>query len=135
TGSSGPDRITYTTYDSTNRPLTIQRAYGTSLQQTYETFTYTPNHLPHTLKDANGNLTTLSYDGLDRLSETQLPSKTTAGTSSTTDFEQYTYDANNNRKTLVTRDSQTISYSYDSLNRLTLKQWPSSWGVSIYYGY
>ncbi len=135
TGSSGPDRITYTTYDSTNRPLTIQRAYGTSLQQTYETFTYTPNHLPQTLKDANGNLTTQAYDGLDRVSQTNFPSKTTTNTSSTADFEQYTYDANNNRKTLVTRDSQTISYSYDNLNRLTLKQWPSSWVVSIYYGY
>ena len=134
-GSYGPDRITYTVYDTTNRPLTIQRAYGTSLQETYKTFTYTPNHLPQTTKDANGNLTTLAYDGLDRLSQTNFPSKTTAGTSSTTDFEQYTYDANYNRKTLVTRDSQTISYSYDNLNRMTLKQWPSSWGVSVYFGY
>jgi len=131
----GSDRITYTTYDATNRPLTIQRAYGTSIQETYEAITYTANHLAHTLQDANGNLTTNTYDGLDRLWETQFPSKTTTGTSSTTDFEQYTYDANNNRKTLVTRDSQTISYTYDALDRLTLKQWPSSWGVSVYYAY
>ncbi len=134
-GTYGSDRITYTTYDATNRPLTVQRAYGTSLQENYATYTYTPNHLRQTVKDAKGNLTTQSYDGLDRLSKMQFPSKTTAGTSSTTDFEQYTYDANNNRKTLVTRDSQTVNYSYDALNRLTLKQWPSSWGVSVYYAY
>ena len=134
-GPYGPDRITYTTYDATNRTLTIQRAYGTPLVETYATYTYTPNHQQKTVKDADSNLTTFSYDGLDRLSELQFPSKTTPNTSSTTDFEQYTYDANNNRKTLLTRDSQTITYNYDNLNRLTSKLWPSSWGVSVYYGY
>lgn len=134
-GSYGPDRITYTTYDTRNHPLTIQRAYGTSLQETYETYKYTLNGLPQTVMDANGNLTTNSYDGLDRLSQVQFPSKTTPGTSSTSDLEQYTYDANSNRHTLLTRDSQTITYNYDNLNRLTSKLWPSSWGVSVYYGY
>jgi RHS repeat-associated protein len=131
----GPDRITYTTYNAQNRPLTIQRAYGTSLQETYATYTYTPNGLADSIQDANGNLTTNTYDGLDRLWQVQFPSKTTPGSSSTTDLEQYTYDANNNRKTLVTRDSQIITYNYDALNRLTSKLWPSSWGVSVYYGY
>jgi RHS repeat-associated protein len=134
-GSYGPDRITYTAYDAQNHPLTIQRAYGTPLQETYATYSYTPNGLQHTVQDANGNLTTNSYDGLDRLWQLQFPSNTTPGSSSTTDLEQYTYDANNNRKTLVTRDSQTISYNYDALNRLTSKLWPSSWGVNVYYGY
>jgi len=134
-GTYGPDRITYTTYDTANRPLTVQRAYGTSLQETYATYTYTANGQLYTIKDANGNLTTDSYDGVDRLSEVQFPSKTTPGTSSSSDLEQYTYDANNNRKTLVTRDSQTITYNYDALDRLTSKIWPTSWGVSVYYGY
>jgi RHS repeat-associated protein len=134
-GTYGPDRITYFTYDTQNHPLTIQRAYGTSNQETYQTYTYTADGLPQTIKDANGNLTTLSYDGVDRVSTAQYPSKTTAGTSSTTDIEQYTYDKNSNLKTLVTRDSQTITYGYDNLNRLTSKQWPTSWGVDVYYGY
>ena len=134
-GNYGPDRITYTAYDAQDNILTVQRAYGTSLQETSEAYTYTPNGLQKTIQDANGNLTTLSYDGLDRLSETQFPSKTTTGSSSTTDLEQYTYDADGNRRTLVTRDSQTITYAYDALNRLTSKQWPSSLGVSVYYGY
>ena len=134
-GNYGPDRITYTAYDTLNRPLTIQRAYGTPLQETYETYTYTPDGFSQTVQDANGNLTTYTYDGLDRLKQMQFPSKTAPGTSSTTDLEQYTYDDNNNRNTLVTRDSQTITYNYDALNRLTSKLWPSSWGVSVYYGY
>ena len=131
----GPDRITYAAYDPQNHPLTIQRAYGTSLQETYATYTYTPNGLRHTIQDANGNLTTNTYDGLDHLWQVQFPSKTTPGTSSTTDLEQYTYDANNNRHTLLTRDSQAITYNYDALNRMTSKLWPSTWGVSVYYGY
>ena len=132
-GGFGPDRITHTTYDAQDHPLTIQRAYLTSDQETYETYSYTLNGLVNTVKDANGNLTTSSYDGLDRLSETQFPSKTTPGSSSTTDLEKYTYDADNNRRTLLTRDSQTITYSYDGLNRMTLKQWPN--GQDVYYGY
>lgn len=132
-GNFGPDRITYTTYDAQDHPLTIQRAHLTSDQETYETDAYTPNGLVNTIKDADGNLTTLSYDGLDRLAQTQFPSKTTPGSSSATDLEKYTYDADNNRLTLLTRDAQTISYSYDGLDRMTLKQWPN--GQHVYYGY
>jgi RHS repeat-associated protein len=134
-GSDGPDRITRTTYDAQDHPLTIQRAYLTSDAETYESYGYSLNGLVVTISDANGNLTSLYYDGLDRLSETQFPSKTLTNppSSSATDFEQYTYDADNNRKTLLTRDSQTITYSYDGLDRLTQKQWPN--GQTINYGY
>ena len=44
--------------------LQVQRAVGTSIQQNYATYTYTPNGQPQTVKDANGNLTTYEYDGL-----------------------------------------------------------------------
>jgi RHS repeat-associated protein len=134
-GSYGPDRITNTSYNVQSRPTTIQKAYGTAIQQTYETYTYTPNGLPQTLKDANGNLTTLTYDGLDRLSKTQFPSKTSVGTSSTTDLEQYTYDNNGNRKTLVTRSSQTIGYNYDALDRRIFKDIPGGTQDDVYYDY
>ena len=136
-GSYGPDRITYTAYDPQNHLSTVQRAYGTSSQETYATYTYWPNGTLKTIQDANGNVTTTTPDALDRLWQVQypFPSTTTPGTSSTTDLEQYTYDANNNLKTFLTRDSQTITYNYDALNRVTSKIWPSSWGVSVYYGY
>ena len=45
----------------------VQRAVGTSIQQNYATYTYTPNGKQQTVKDANGNLTTYEYDGLDRM--------------------------------------------------------------------
>ena len=131
-GSDGPDRITYTTYDPQDHPLTIVRAYGTASQETYAAYHYTPNGLLQTEKDANGNLTTLDYDGLDRLSETQFPAASGGG-SSTTDVEQYGYDNDDNRTTLVTRDGQTITYFYDALNRVKQKDWPN--GTDFYYTY
>ena len=50
-------------------------------------FRYNANGTTATLTDANGNLTSYSYDGYDRLAKTQYPSPTTPGTSSTTDYE------------------------------------------------
>ncbi|QCI80587.1 hypothetical protein E6W36_14970 [Hankyongella ginsenosidimutans] len=47
--------------------LKIQQGYGTSLQQDYATYTYTPNGQRASVKDANGNLASMSYDGHDRL--------------------------------------------------------------------
>ena len=132
-GPGGYDRITRTIYDPQNHPLTIQRGYDSPDQETYKTYSYTLNGLMATIEDADGNLTTLSYDGLDRLSEEQFPSTTTKGSSSTSDYEQYTYDNDNNRLAFRTRDGQTINYSYDAINRMTLKQWPN--GTSVYYGY
>ena len=134
-GSFGPDRITKTTYDATTHVLKIQRAYGTSLQQDYATYTYT-NNLQMTAKDANGNLTSYSYDGFERLTDQFFPSKTSgAGASSTTDFEHYGYDNNSNCISLRKRDASIIGYQYDALNRLTFKDIPGGTPDDVYYGY
>ena len=111
-------------------PVTLLRAYqydaassnvactvSGTLQQCYARYGY----------DANGNLTTYEYDGHDRLVEWRFPDKTTMGVSSTTDVERYEYDANSNRTKLHKRDGlTTISYAYDALDRMTLKQPPNA---------
>ena len=51
---------TYLALDA-SQLLRVQRAYGTPLQQDYATYTYTPNGKRATVKDANGNLSTLEY--------------------------------------------------------------------------
>jgi RHS repeat-associated protein len=134
--ADGADRITYTTYDAQNdKPLVITRGYLSANQETYETYAYRPNGTVSTVTDANGNLTTYSYDGFDRLSETEFPTKTETNppSSDSTDAESYTYDADNNRVTLLTRDSQTIQYVYDALDRMTEKIAPEE--QSVFYGY
>jgi RHS repeat-associated protein len=139
-GSFGPDRITRNVYDAAGQLLQVQRAYGTPLQQNYATYTYSSNGKRQTVKDANSNLSTFEYDGLDRLLKLRFPVATSgASQSSTTDYEQYGYDAVGNRISLRKRDGRTISYSYDALNRVRTKTVPTSAsgaaGYSVFYGY
>jgi RHS repeat-associated protein len=133
-GSDGPDRITRNLYDAVGRPQQVQTGYGTGLQRNEVTSTYTDNGKLATVADANNNLTTYEYDGFDRLSKTRYPLPTTPGSSSTTDYEQNTYDANSNVTVFRTRDNQTISFTYDNLNRMTLKDLPGS-DPNVTFGY
>jgi RHS repeat-associated protein len=138
-GSNGPDRITRNIYDAASQLLTIAKAYGTSVQQNYASYTYSANGKQASVTDANGNKAALEYDGYDRLLRWRFPSPTTAGQVSSTDYEQYTYDANGNRTGFRKRDGVTITYQYDALNLMTLKTVPASAtgaaGYSVYQGY
>jgi RHS repeat-associated protein len=134
-GTQGPDRITYTTYDALSRPLQIVKAYGTPVQYTYATYTYYPNGPLQSTTDANRNYSYYTYDPLVRLSNFYFPSKTTTGQYSTTDYEQYGYDANGNRTSLRKRDTNTITYSYDNLNRRTQTTYPAGTLQNVVYDY
>ena len=91
----------------------------------YGAYTYGGNGEVLTTLDANNNMTTSGYDGYVRLNKLSFPLPAlSAGASSTTDFEAYTYDPNSNRKTVRKRDGQVISYNYDFLNRLREKILP-----------
>lgn len=140
-GDQGPDRITKNVYDAAGQLLKLQRAVGTPIQQDYATYTYTANGKQASVTDANGNRTGYTYDGFDRLLRWSFPSKTTAGTTSTTDYEQYGYDANDNRTSLRKRDGSTLTYQYDALNRNIVKVIPARSGLTaaqvrdVYTGY
>jgi RHS repeat-associated protein len=138
-GSFGPDRITHNVYSTAGQLLQVQRAYGTSLQQNYVTYTYTPNGKRASVTDANGNRAEMRYDGHDRQNRWVFPSKTTPGTVNESDFESYTYDEAGNRLSLRKRDNTTITYLYDDLNRVKSKTVPVSAtgaaGYSVHYGY
>ena len=121
------NRRTRFEYDLAGQKLKEIRAYGSALQQDYATFTYTLNGLQQTIKDANNNLSTMEYDGFDRLSRLRFPvAAAGANSSSTTDDELYGYDDNGNRTSLTKRDNQVILYQYDNLNRLTFKDVPGT---------
>src|SRR3546814_15592446 len=83
----------------------------------------------------------MTYDGYDRQVKWNFPSKTATGAVSTTDYEQYGYDANGNRTSLRKRDGSTLTYQYDALNRMTKKVVPARTGLAsthtrdVYYGY
>lgn len=140
-GSFGPDRIVRNEYDLAGRLLKVQKAYGTSLQQDYATYTYSLNGEQTSLTDARGFMASMTYDGHDRQVRWNFPSPTTPGIVSTADFEEYRYDANSNRISLKKRDGSTITYEYDALNRNTVKIVPERVGLAathtrdVYYGY
>lgn len=149
-GSNGPDRIAKTIYDTANQALQLRRAVGTALEQANVTYSYTDNGKKSDVIDANGNRAKLAYDGFDRQSHWYFPSKTrpsafnpatpalalsSAGAYSTSDYEQYGYDANSNRTSLRKRDAQVIGYSYDAVNRMSVKDIPGGTAADVYYSY
>lgn len=163
-GSVGPDRITKTYYDSLDRVVKIQKAVGTTLQQDYVTYTYGSSHGQlETVKDANGNLATFAYDFFNRRIAWQFPQNSNGTVSASCNLgsitelngvagpadavgagdncEKYSYDRNGNRAKLVKRDGSILTYSYDAVNRNTVKVVPERSGLSsthtrdVYYGY
>jgi RHS repeat-associated protein len=117
----------------------VTKAYGTSLQQDYATYTYSQNGKQTSVADANGNLAMMTYDGFDREVQWTFPSPTTHGAVNAADFEAYGYDTNGNRTSLRRRDGTAINYTYDALNRGTEKDVPTSVtgaaAYSVFSGY
>ena len=123
-GTFGPDRIMRYGYDNNNRMTSLRTAYGTA-EETLESLAYTANGQLNYVIDGELNRTTYIYDGHDRTHQTRYPVATKgANSSSTTDYEQYTYNAASVVTQLRQRDGGTITYGYDNLNQLT-SQTPS----------
>ena len=130
--TANPDRITKNLYDNAGQLTKIQKAFAittangfpATLQQDYVTYTYTNNGKQQFVTDANVNKAQYTWDGFDRLSKWNFPDKVTHGVVSTTDFEQYTYDAAGNRLSLKRRDGRTLTFTYDNLNRMLSKLIP-----------
>lgn len=132
--ANAPDRVTQNTYDGLNRVTTTTAGVGTADAALEQTSTYTPDGEVATVKDAEGNLTTYEYDGFDRQKKTRYP-VTTAGAnaSSTTDFEELTYNANSSVTQRRLRDGNTIASSYDNLNRVTSATPNTEFAVNFQY--
>jgi RHS repeat-associated protein len=126
TATESGNRVTETTYNLDGSVKNVKRAVGTAQGQTYAAYTYTLNGLLLTQKDARNNLTAYQYDGHDRKIKTRYPDPVTANLSSTTDFEQYAYDNNGNVTSLRKRNGQSISFTYDNLNRLIVRSYPNA---------
>lgn len=124
-GVDGPDRIVRNAYDNADRLTVIQSAYGTPLVQATRTQAWTDNSQIDWIEDANGNRSDYTYDGFDRVFRLNFPSPILgAHAANPNDYEQYGYDANSNRTSLRLRDAQTITYTFDALNRETEKITP-----------
>lgn len=90
-----------------------------------ETLTYTLNGEVETLTDGEGNLTTWAYDGFDRPWRMYYPNASGGGSSST-DYEQVTYDADGLLYSSRTRDNQLFYFSFNALGQLDYVTTPGS---------
>ena len=118
-GSAGPDRIAKYAYDAASQVTSVQSAYGTA-DVTTESTAYTINGKTSYVVDGQLNRTTYEYDGHDRTVKARYPVATAgANSSSTTDYDQLTYDAASNVTLRRLRDTNTIAIAYDNLNRPT----------------
>jgi RHS repeat-associated protein len=125
TGSNGPDRITKNVYDGADRLSKVTEGYASGTTRDEVTITYTNNGLRATVADALGGLTTYEYDGFDRLLKTRYPIAGTRTSSSTTDYEGYTYDAGSRVTADRRRDGSSFGLTYDNLGRVTLLDAPT----------
>ncbi len=117
TGIYGPDRIARYEYTEAAQLKSTISGYGSGAPIT-ESATYTANGLPQTLTDGRNNTSTFEYDGHGRLKKLLYPNPSSSG-SSTTDYEEYGYDAASNVTSTRTRANQLFEATYDALNRQT----------------
>lgn len=125
--TTGPDRVAKNIYDAASQLTQVQTAVGTAELANEVSNTYSNNGAPLNATDGENNRTTYDYDGFDRTAKIRYPDGTQGSlTSSTTDYEQMTYDANSNITQRRLRDGQLHNFTFDNLNRVTLKDLPGS---------
>ncbi|MBV5262143.1 RHS repeat protein, partial [Synechococcus moorigangaii CMS01] len=132
TGAHGPDRISKYVYNAGSQLTEITGAFGTAEAGPDVRYTYTDNGLQGTFQDEKGNRTTYVYDGFDRLYDLRYPHPSTLGTSSTTDYERYTYNSVGRLTGHRVRSGQTIAFAYDNLGRLTTRTPPAGQLATTY---
>jgi RHS repeat-associated protein len=123
----GQDRITKTAYDVAGQVTSITSGYGVD-PLILEAKNYTDNGLVGWLEDGEGNRTTYTYDGFDRLKKIAYPVAGKGQHSSNTSalYTEYGYDDNDNRTSERRRDGQMVGFVYDKLNRMQSKTLPAT---------
>ncbi len=106
-------------FDNADQVTQVRVAVGLAGEEAAEVkATFRSNGQIGTLTDAENNLTTFHYDGLDRFSRTHFPvSAKGALASSNTDYEEVGYDQGSNVIWRRVRGNQVFQFGYDSLGR------------------
>jgi YD repeat-containing protein len=139
-GSYGPDRITKTIYDAAGQARQEIRAFGTSAQQVYATHKFEPDGQEIAIADSDAGIqigvsyadalnataaaphqTNYAYDGFDRLVTTTYADNTTDQVTS--------YDSDSNALTHVNRAGQSLTYTFDKLDRMATKAVPAAGAI------
>ncbi|MDQ0612258.1 RHS repeat-associated protein [Variovorax sp. W1I1] len=132
--ADGGDRVTETVYNNDDTVKIVKKAVGTAIAQNYVEYAYTPNGNVDSSRDAKNNLTVYQYDGFDRLARTYYPLPDNPGWGNADDYEENSYDPNDNFTVLRKRSTQTITQTWDNLNRLTARTYPAV-ADNVTFGY
>jgi RHS repeat-associated protein len=124
--SASQNRQRTYSYDALSRTLAISDTTSGSPGQALEGYTYSPNGRVSTFTDADGHVTSYTYDGFDRLSKTTYPDNS---------IETSQLDANGNVLQMTARSGQTITFTYDPLNRTATKSPQGESAGQVTYGY
>jgi RHS repeat-associated protein len=110
-------------YDELNRLLEVDETPRRSAETAagVTRFSYDPNRNKISQEDANENLVTYRYDGLNRLTDTFQ--HTVAGGDEETAFHwQYGYDLNGNQNLIIDAKGQRVEIEHDYLDRVVEKR-------------
>ena len=116
-------RITEREYDAVGRLFQVKQVLGVQTV-VVEEHAYTANGLGQSVLDAENSQTTFVYDDHDRLFRTVYAD---------TSFEQRGYDDNRNLTSLRTRAGDSITFTYDALNRRDIKTLPDLTAIDFDY--
>lgn len=126
TGSFGPDRRTRPSRNGYFDLTGIEEAYGTAEQRVVAAMTYSSSGKLSILNGPDSQQTAYSYDDFERLVRTYYPHPSIPNGSSSTDYEELTYEAYGRLAARRGRDGQSFSFSYDNLGRVTAVDVPGS---------
>lgn len=145
TGSNGSDTVVL---DGINRPLSVTHA-DSNIRSTYYGSTVSTNGgvaiqncavatygtgFPSLAIDESARKRQVWTDGFGRIIETDEPDPVTGNLSSSSPSTCHKYDLLNNLTQLI-QGSQTRTYAYDALSRLTSATTPEASGTATTYSY
>lgn len=115
-----PDKVDIYIYDNQNRVLSKTEETADGKQPITTSVKYDVNGNERFVTDGNGNITTNTYDQLNRLKTTSITITSLTG-SKTVETTIYGYDAKGNKTSETDWRGNTTQYAYDYLNRLVLE--------------
>jgi RHS repeat-associated protein len=130
-GQFGPDRIRRYEYDNAGRMTRAIDGYGTAAPIEMIETHYNANGQQAWVEDGRDRRSSYEYDGYNRLRRIYYPNANGAGSSSS-DYEEFTYNAAGDLATERRRDGQIIANTYDNLHRLTRHDYPGAGGDVVY---
>ncbi|MFD2258139.1 hypothetical protein ACFSSA_15770, partial [Luteolibacter algae] len=134
-------RITESAYAANGIDLLSVKQWNGAAFETLSSFTYASAHLPATITDASGQVTSLTWNANEQIETVTQPgalvttmnydvngflTSTDGPLAGASDSTSYTYDLYGRTRTVTSPGGHTLTYDYDGLDRPTLVTYPDT---------